>query len=304
MAVHVSQGALDFVAAIDTESFDSGIDKITTDLKKVQDEAVKSGEKLNQDFAKKFQSSMNDVSESSTAGKNAIGGLTESVTSMINPTALITAGVTAAGLAIYKYATSASQAAKDQKTLSDIIEQASKEYGKSAGEIDILKDKLNNLSIPLKDRVDIGKQYNEIAIKANQIDLTQLNNLDLINSKIEAQIKLLKDRALARAAENVVSEKAENLFKLQLEFDTKFPELNSKRVESLTKNAVDAVNDTKKRLGDLVKGKVDVNELLNFADLPDSEIEKLAQKNDKFKILLDTNTKNILTCSKQTIAGN
>ncbi|HZW64066.1 MAG TPA: hypothetical protein VFF23_00140, partial [Hanamia sp.] len=295
MAVRVTQGALDFAASIDTESFDTGINKITGDLKKVQDEAGKSGEKLNQDFAKKFQSSMNEVSESSTAGRNAIGGLTESVTSLINPTSLITAGVTAAGLAIYKYATSASQAAKDQKTLSDIIDQASKEYGKSAGEIDILKDKLNDLSIPLKDRVDIGKQYNDIATKANQIDLTQLNNLDLINSKIEAQIKLLKDRALARAAENVVSEKAENLFKLQLEFDTKFPELNSKRVETLTQNAVDAVNEAKKRLGNLVKGKVDVNELLNFADLPDSEIQKLAQKNDKFKILLDDNTKNILT---------
>jgi hypothetical protein len=294
MALNVTGGTgLEFTASLDADSFDAGIKKVTNDLNQVTNEAAKSGEEFNKNFAQKLTSSFNDVSKSSGTGIKAIGGLTGELSSLINPTTLIASGLGAAAISIYKYATQSSEAAKAQKILNDVISGAAEDYGKTAGKIDLLKNKLNDLSIPLKERKDAAQEYNKIADKSNQIDLTQLNNLNAINPKIEAQIKLFKERSLARAAENVVAQKAEILFKAQLDFDTKFPELNQQTIEDLQKNAADAIEAAKKKIG--VKGKIDVNELLNFADLPDSDLQQLAQKNDRFKLLLDDRTKNILS---------
>lgn len=293
MALNVLGAPLEFTAALDTDDFSSGIKKVSDGLTKVANDAAKTGDQFNKDFAAKLTSSMNEVSASSSVGQKAVGGLLGNLTALISPTTLITAGMIAAGTAIYKYAQNSSEAYRAQKILNEVISEAAKNYGNTAGKIDLLKDKLNDLSIPLKERVQIADEYNKIADKANQIDITQLNNLSAINPKIEAQIKLFTKRALARAAESVVAQKAEIVFKAQLEFDTKFPELNAKTISNLQKNATDAIDAAKKKLG--LNDKTDLNELLNFADLPDSELQQLAQKNDKFKILLDDRTKNILT---------
>lgn len=290
MALDVNPGALNFESALDTSGFEDGMKKIRDELQKGVNDVSIAGEKINKEFGDKLKSSFQDVSKT---GKQSLSNLSEGIAGLINPTALITAGLTSAGIAIVKYTLEANEAAKAQKILNAINEQAALNYSKYAGKIDLLKDKLNDLSIPLKDRNEFAVEYNKIADKANQIDLVQLNNLDAINPKIEAQIKLFKERALARAAENVVAQKAEVLFKTQLDFDTKFPELNSKRIEQLQKNASDAIEAAAKKNG--VKGKINVNELLNFADLPDSDLQKLAQQNERFKVLLDDRAKNILS---------
>ncbi|MEO6134759.1 MAG: hypothetical protein ABIP35_06370, partial [Ginsengibacter sp.] len=293
MALNVLGAPLEFTAALDANDFSSGINKISSDLTKVANDAAKTGDQFNKDFAAKLTGSMKGVAESSSLGKQAVGGLLTQLSSLINPTTLITTGMIAAGAAIYKYAQNSSEAYRQQKLMNEIISEGAKNYGSTAGKIDLLKDKLNDLSIPLKQRAEIAREYNKIADASNQIDLTQLNNLSEINPKIESQIKLFKQRAIARAAESVVAQKAELLFKAQLEFDTKFPQLNGKTIDKLQKDAAAAVEEAKKKVG--VSGKISVNELLNFADLPDSELQQLAEKNNKFKILLDDRTKNILS---------
>lgn len=290
MALDVNPGALNFESALDTSGFEDGMKKIRDELQKGVNDVSIAGEKINKEFGDKLKSSFQDVSKT---GKQSLGSLSEAVTNLINPTAAITALLTSAGIAILKYTLEANEAAKAQKILNAINEQAAKEYAKFASGIELLKTKLNDLSIPLKERNEFATQYNKIADKANQIDLTQLNNLDAINGKIEAQIKLFEQRAKARAAENIIEQKAQALEEAQLKFDTKYSNLSRDRITSLQNDAVAAIEDAKKRLG--VTSKTDVNELLSFADLPESQLKDLAEKNNRLKILLDDRAKNILS---------
>jgi hypothetical protein len=105
--------------------------------------------------------------------------------------------------------------------LKDIFKDAAKSAGEDSVKLEVFKNKLNDLSIPASERNKILKQYNSIADDTNKIDATQINNLDLINRKIDAQNTLILQRALSTAAMSKVTEAAnkliENEVKLQEE---------------------------------------------------------------------------------------
>lgn len=104
---------------------------------------------------------------------------------------------------------------KVQALTNEITEKGTKGFAAEAASLDIVRRKLNDVTIPAAERVKIAKQYNETAEKANQIDLAQIDNLSEINNKIASQISLIKQRGLARAAENIIAEKSEALLLAQ-----------------------------------------------------------------------------------------
>ena len=55
------------------------------------------------------------------------------------------------------------------------------------------------------------RSYNKIATDNNKIDEAQKDNLGLINTRIADQISLIEQRALATAAEQIVSQAAQKL---------------------------------------------------------------------------------------------
>lgn len=103
--------------------------------------------------------------------------------------------------------------------IKDAIQDASEAVGKELVTLNVYKQKLNDLSIPASERVKILEQYNLVADKTNQIDAKQINNLELINQKIDTQNSLIVKRALSTAALSRLTEAAnkliENEVKLQ-----------------------------------------------------------------------------------------
>ncbi|CAL7961500.1 hypothetical protein GAMM_230011 [Gammaproteobacteria bacterium] len=99
--------------------------------------------------------------------------------------------------------------AQKQKTLGEISEAAAKGLGKEYAQLELIKAKLNDTNIPVVERLRLATEYNKTAEAANQIDRKQINNLTLINQSINDQIELIKRRALARASEAIIGDKAE-----------------------------------------------------------------------------------------------
>jgi len=106
-----------------------------------------------------------------------------------------------------------------QKALNEVYKEAAKGGAQQLGQLTALKAKLTDLSVPQSERVKFAKEYNKIADEGNKIDLTQINNLDLINAKIQTQIGLIEKRALAKAAENALAAQAEKVLAAQLVVD-------------------------------------------------------------------------------------
>lgn len=186
----------------------------------------------------------------------------------------------------------------------EIVKESTKQYAAGFATLEIYRKKLNDLTLPQEERVKIAKEYNEIADKANKIDLTQINNLDLINAKITDQIKLFKERALARAAENIITEKAEKLLTAQLEFETKFPQLTEGSQKKILDNAQKRIDDIakKQKLG---QAGVPINELIAFADLPEEDLQRIALKNKRLAVLFDDTARAIVNgAGKQIKAIN
>jgi len=126
-------------------------------------------------------------------------------------------GLAIAGIAFlitkYQQHTAAlKEAAASQKLLNEVTEEAIKEATKEVVHLQLIKEKLNDLAIPQKERVKLAKEYNKTADDGNKIDLTQINNIALVNAAIDTQIKKIEERALARAAENVLVKNSEILF--------------------------------------------------------------------------------------------
>jgi hypothetical protein len=101
---------------------------------------------------------------------------------------------------------------KEEKLIAEIHQEATKSYTAEVVKLDLIKQKLNDLSIPQKQRIALAKEYNKTAEEGNKIDLQQIDNIDSLNAAIDRQIKKIEERALATAAENVVEKKAEDFF--------------------------------------------------------------------------------------------
>lgn len=108
---------------------------------------------------------------------------------------------------------------EEKKLLSAVFADAAKNAGEETAKLEAYKKKLNDTNIPAADRVKIAKEYNKTADETNQIDLKQIDNLQLINEKIEAQNKLILQRALSTAALAKLTEQSTKLIDAQLELD-------------------------------------------------------------------------------------
>lgn len=92
--------------------------------------------------------------------------------------------------------------------LRDEFEKLSEKYGQQIGKIEQLKSVIINANLSNKERIAALNEYNKIADKTNQIDASQINNIELVNKAINQQTELIFKRAQARAAEGVITEKA------------------------------------------------------------------------------------------------
>jgi hypothetical protein len=112
-----------------------------------------------------------------------------------------------------------------QEALASIREESIKDSTKDVVKLELLRKILTDLTRSQKQRSDALKEYNSIADDANKVDVVQLNNINLINDKISTQIGLIKDRALARASENIVVKRSEELLLAQEKAKTEIQEV-------------------------------------------------------------------------------
>lgn len=194
--------------------------------------------------------------------------------------------------------TKLSEFEKDTKLAGEIQSKASEIYSADVAKLELFRAKLTDTNIKQSERVKLAQEYNKTAAEGNKIDITQINNLELINAQINKQIDLLKKRATARAAENVIAERAEALFKKQIDIETRFPQFGEKTIERLTTLAESAAQTQ----ADLLKlGKVDIKELFAFADLPEPVLTDLAKKNKRLQVLLDDRTRAFVLSQKSQL---
>jgi hypothetical protein len=105
---------------------------------------------------------------------------------------------------------------KQKEILNGVFTEASKAVGDDVAKLEVYKNKLNDTNISAADRVKIAKEYNKTADEQNKIDLTQIDNLDLINARLDEQNRLLIKRAVSLAATNKLNESATRLVDTEL----------------------------------------------------------------------------------------
>jgi hypothetical protein len=127
----------------------------------------------------------------------------------------IGAAVIAIGYLVVKYnelKAAQEKAALQQKLAKEITEEAVQGFATEVTHLELIKRKLDDLTIPQIERIRLAKEYNKTADEGNQIDLKQIDNIGLVNQAIDKQIGKIKERAFARAAENVIAKRAEAVF--------------------------------------------------------------------------------------------
>lgn len=174
------------------------------------------------------------------------------------------------------------EASERQKLLIDINNKAAESYAGQVVKLEQIRIKLKDLSIPESERIKLAKEYNKTADEGNKLDLKQIDNIDLLNSAIDRQIAKIKERALAQAANNVLTEKATEFFKAQTEVITKFPALDvaeetiNKVVEQYKKGTLDLSQFTRQQQQQFTAALLS-GDLQRFLNLR-SEYNKLAKQ--------------------------
>jgi hypothetical protein len=115
-----------------------------------------------------------------------------------------------------------SDTAKAQKVLNEVNREAVKGYSEELVKLTLVKSKLDDLSISQEQRKKLAEDYNKTAEEGNKIDLKQIDNIKEVNSAIDRQIEKIKQRATAKAAENILSKKQEELINAQLNLQKGF----------------------------------------------------------------------------------
>lgn len=133
---------------------------------------------------------------------------------------------------------------KGLNVLKESIEAASKAMGEDLVRLEVYKNKLNDVNIPASERVKIIREYNKVADENNKIDEKQVNNLTLINSKIEQQNTLILKRALAVAAMGKITEKVNELIEDEIRLQ-----------EQLSKKGFKDIDDFEKKHAEEMKKK-------------------------------------------------
>lgn len=96
-----------------------------------------------------------------------------------------------------------------KNTLVEVGNEAIKQSTADITKLEFYQSILTDVTQSQQNRTQALQAYNKIADESNQIDVSQINNLDLINEKINKQITLIEKRALSRAAESILADKAE-----------------------------------------------------------------------------------------------
>jgi hypothetical protein len=175
---------------------------------------------------------------------------------------------------------------KDLAVTNEIQSKAAEGYSKDVARLEILRAEINDHNNTNKERIALIKEYNKTAEEGNKIDETQLNNAVAINAAIDRQIGLIKQRAIARAAENIVAEKAEALLKLQFEREERFPQQSDAEIKALNDSKNRIISDAIKKSG---RTDVDPNEIFALGTLTDEQLAQMDVKNSRLELLLDKN---------------
>lgn len=80
-----------------------------------------------------------------------------------------------------------------------------------AAKLEFYRQVITDVTKTQKERTQALNAYNQVADEANQLDIKSINNIGLVNDKITTQIYLLNQRALSRAAESILADRAEKL---------------------------------------------------------------------------------------------
>jgi len=110
----------------------------------------------------------------------------------------------------------ATEATRAQDRYNEIAKKAGESAGAQIAKLEILRSILLDISLSDKERGKALDEYNKIADQSNQISTKQINNISEINRLINAQIKLIGERALAQAAENKLGEAADKFLEAQI----------------------------------------------------------------------------------------
>lgn len=219
-------------------------------------------------------------------------GISSLVLLLITPLESIASSIFKVGKASVEAAKDVNDFAESQKVLKEIIDEGIKGYAEETTRIEILGKIITNHALTIDKRNTAVAEYNKIADDGNKIDKESINNTALIEAAIGRQIVLIQKRALARAAENVIAKKAEELFLKQFELEDRFPAASEARIKELRDKAQSTINEASKKLN--VK-PASLNEVLSFVDLPKDVIEKGQKATAGLKVLLDQRTNTLLT---------
>lgn len=136
----------------------------------------------------------------------------------------------------------AEETKKELENLDDSIAKIGAESAsKSVAQLKTLEVAITSLSTPLKNRKDALDEYNKVADKNNQIQVEDINNINLVNTAISNQIKLIEKRALVRAAEGKLAEFFKIIFESEFKIDNAVQKTN-KSLEKQKITSEDLVN--------------------------------------------------------------
>jgi hypothetical protein len=119
----------------------------------------------------------------------------------------------------------AEEAAKKHKAMQEVLENAAASSAGAVTKLELYRAKLNDTNLSEKERIEIIKTYNKTADEKNKIDETQVNNLTLINQKLDDQKNKLIQAAIATAAIGKIQEKAQPFLEASLKFKLSASEL-------------------------------------------------------------------------------
>ena len=180
------------------------------------------------------------------------------------------------------------QLTEKEQLLKDVNDNAAKGAAAQVTAVDVLKNKLNDLTKPMSDRLQLAKDYNKIADEGNKIDLTQLNNLTSINDQIDKQIGLIGRQALAKAAESKIAEFAEKAI------DAQFAFTHALEISGLTEDQVSkSINARMQQTADVAKKTTQTLDVFNSQQqikikpiVPEDAINQVQLVDKKLEVLL------------------
>ena len=197
------------------------------------------------------------------------------------------------GMRLYEGSQALDTIAEAQKVNNDIQDKAVSGYAKEFAHLDILKNVITDKTLSMKRRNTALKEYNSLADAGNQIDIVNINNSTLIEDSINRQIELIQKRALAKAAEGVIEEKAQAYYKKKREVEEDYPEYSDAAIKAIQEKALTAIKAQGKKLG-LKDKDFDPQQLYWQSSLPEENLKEMASQRKKFAILLDSGTMQIV----------